>query len=1002
MFNFAQHAVLTKEFRIIMRVCPIFIAACLFFCVSCTTKNGDLIYSVSDFNVPISCISPSNNDSTLWVGFENGKIILVNYLTDQRTFLKTNFFNSRIYDIVQKGDMLWLGVRNHGLVRYHISNDSIEKQYNIAVPDYYSGTTNYAPYDIEIDENRNLFIGTSSGVYCLDELKDTLTCMHRPYKKPYHFGVNQVKAFGDFVLCATDSGLVMLNKYEKGNQQGKHIANNKFSHLFLTKDSLYASSPDSLWKHKLVNDTWSKPSVIPKNNLFAYLADSIGIWEFYGSQITYSNNEGYIEFPLQEKMNNSYRNYLTIDTENHLLFFAQGTMLYSFSRSQNPKGKLNHIIAVHTVTNLAHSISYFISNNDHLYSVKPDDKKIGAASWLGSIRKLGDGENIIQMCHSKDEDCLWFITRDHLYKIDLKPTFRKKLLNEYKATIYSLDDRDFKSIYYDDMNNSLYVGSRFKLNKILLSKDTTVILDIIPEDDLYVTDIINYNNKIFLSSLNHGLIVEEKKEESAVETELRIIGSDTIIKEKKLIACPQGFLLIDTVKTMPDIKSASKLLYLNLRKHQVIIGYKGIGDIEGKWSHFDMHFNKAAIADGIRNNINTILLGTQTGLYEYDFDSGKIINSIEIPKEPYVSLVAVISIALLVLFIIITAYYIVIRKIRKNLEKRKNILSEAIVKNKKHISDYTIEEEQDSLLEGANKINLNEIKTDSITVFKLLKCVRDVNALENKLNDLEKNFQDKQINRHLIINENEKLLTELMKILEQFEQKNIEQNKADRIKTSYELLKKFITQIQIESRRLKEELINKENALSEKVKNETKLTDLTKSIREILEKNADEHVREELNKISAENCYSFDALKEHTKLLDYLVKNLAQYRPADELTDEMKKRLETIRHLTGNKEIKEESEKFVKDYFVRCLDWQPRRKILACFYLNNPNATPAVVLEQLSYFFSTKNNDSNDKNTIDYERSQIHKYAKKIDDNLYILLKNSTKGNRNRKKSETV
>jgi hypothetical protein len=55
--------------------CPVFIiAAYLFCCVSCKQNEGDLIYSVSDFNTPISCVAPSQwqDSSIIWLGFENG------------------------------------------------------------------------------------------------------------------------------------------------------------------------------------------------------------------------------------------------------------------------------------------------------------------------------------------------------------------------------------------------------------------------------------------------------------------------------------------------------------------------------------------------------------------------------------------------------------------------------------------------------------------------------------------------------------------------------------------------------------------------------------------------------------------------------------------------------------------------------------------------------------------------------------------------------------------
>ena len=280
--------------------CPIFVfACCLLINVSCTWSrqaNNDLIFSVSDFKVPISCISSSaeGNDSILLIGFENGTIIRANIRTDEKKVLSTNFnFTGRVYDIVQEEkDTLWLGVRNHGLLKFFYRKDSLLflKRYTIKYLNEH-----YSPYDIERDEEGTLFIGTSSGMYRLrkEERNDSLLkVLYFPYESDNNsesldFRVNQVKVYGNSVFCSTDNGLVVLNKNAGLQNKKPFIGGKTFSHLYLDTTGggtvLYATSDTMRYK---INLTESTIDSVRGQNLFClcYLCKtryrSLGI---YGS-----------------------------------------------------------------------------------------------------------------------------------------------------------------------------------------------------------------------------------------------------------------------------------------------------------------------------------------------------------------------------------------------------------------------------------------------------------------------------------------------------------------------------------------------------------------------------------------------------------------------------------------------------------------------------------------------------------------------------------------------
>jgi hypothetical protein len=115
---------------------------------SCKQAKKDLIHTVSDFGVPISCISSSPANSTvLFVGLENGNIVRMNTLDHSRTIL--NAGDNRIYDIYVDNDTtLWVSLRNEGVKR--ISNGTVTRKYYISNPlDVTKLTSSFAAYNIK-------------------------------------------------------------------------------------------------------------------------------------------------------------------------------------------------------------------------------------------------------------------------------------------------------------------------------------------------------------------------------------------------------------------------------------------------------------------------------------------------------------------------------------------------------------------------------------------------------------------------------------------------------------------------------------------------------------------------------------------------------------------------------------------------------------------------------------------------------------------------------------
>ncbi|MDR0724540.1 MAG: hypothetical protein LBF59_00835 [Prevotellaceae bacterium] len=936
----------------------VIIAGILFAGIFHRQDDNDLICTTSDFNIPISCIAFSQeNDSILWAGQVNGNIVRINFRMSDKIIIPTRF-NSRIYDIVQETDTtLWLGVRNHGLVKVLLKNNAIAAytSYKIAVPSY-EPSTNYAPYDIEMDKDGTLYIGTSSGVYRLNKNErnnafepDTLTTVYRPHShKVYHFGVHQVKIWNDSVVCATDRGLVILAK-NKEYQNKKPLIDENFSHLYIANDSVLYATSDSV-RYQISKDRKFRSTNIPAKNLFAYIVDAseyTGKWEFTATQINYSDKNGKLSpFVLPERMSKNY-NYLCLGKD--FLFFALEKTLYSLALHQNTKGKSNHIIAAHTVNN---DICYFISNNNCLYFLP----KYGKAVSADAIGDFERGENIIQMC-SSGKNRLWFITdKRHLYTINLKPSLFKRLNPFQKTYKVSLDPLscDFKCLFYDHDNDNLYVGSRYRLYRIhdpenKSGKRYTYTMDIKPENDLYVTDICrgkeddNEDKKLFISSLNHGLLE---------------IGKDSLIKRKsrkevgsihKMATTSNKLLLLssegifysnksekDRFPTNEQAKSISTLY--NFNGEEYYIGYHGIGTMIcsdtviklNDLSHLDISFNRPAITAGMDTGKENILLGSRTGLYKYN---GKSIESVDILQNS-ISPKTAVKIALFILLFLLAVSTPVWRNIRKNITKQIENMSTTVKNNEHEILNKVRLENQQDLHDNNNriKINLLNIQKNQDRIFKLRNNIAALKKSEEDLNLLRLSIQSKYITRHEIINENKELISRLKDAVQKIE----EHEMPDSISSSYMILKKLVKQaydciIQLQN------LVNENNRKiatlkqtvdsqnQENQEKENKITELIHSITETLEACNDNEIKKALKSPKNKDDSSFDELMNLIDLLHFQFKNFAELLGKKiidfteiNLTAEIQKDICEIENLTVNMKnaanVKNVCDKFIEKY----------------------------------------------------------------------------------------
>ncbi|MDR0540873.1 MAG: hypothetical protein LBH19_01530, partial [Dysgonamonadaceae bacterium] len=672
----------------------LFIVTCLL-CASCKHSEGDLIHSVSDFGVPISCISPSQgNDSIFFIGLENGNIIRINVINNSRTII--NAGNNRIYDICAENDTsLVAGIRNEGVKR--ILNGDVKKKYYILNPlDITKPTDSYAAYTIKQDKD-SFYFATSSGIYTLNKNEwETKSLLH-PYYRPenhslFHFGVNHLFINDMNIYAATsDSGLVVLNK--NNPKDSKKLIDKDILHFYKYNDSiLYASASDLIYKidtKQPVEQQKATPIKTGFHGVFAYMVDSLDgtqrKWILTSAEMKYADNRnGAASLQLSDKLSSSYKNFVCKGKD--FILAACHNKLYIFSLHQNPKGESNNVIAA--CTNKNDRLCHFVTLDNKLYSVREESNH---AKFIGKLN-IAIREKPVKFYAGKKY--LWLITNNSLYKInpDNAKTSREIGVNGNDAKRELGRKIDFRSIYED--KESLLLGTRNYLLRVKYIDNKISEIDSIPTtksakvdfSDLYITDI----SEQYFASMKYGIF-----ELNAKDSLEKISGSDTIGDIRRFVEEDNRFIYLYTSKgvyeweksgksfrSFPHIspKTISTIYYGN--KSSYIIGYRGIEriplDVVTELNlvdkHLDISVNEAAIAETADKNI--LFVGTQIGLYKYSAYND--LTLVEIPPRNYAALYFTLSMTGLVIVIVIVLLFYLLQKQR--IKKTLRRCSEKIMK----------------------------------------------------------------------------------------------------------------------------------------------------------------------------------------------------------------------------------------------------------------------------------------------------------------------------------
>jgi hypothetical protein len=710
-----------------------FIAIACLFSASCERAKKNLIHTVSDFGVPVSCISSSpDNNAILFVGLENGNIVRMNAVDNSRTIL--NAGNNRIYDICVENDTtLWVSLRNEGVKR--IVNGIVTQKYYISNPlDTVKPTSSFAAYNIKMDRD-SLYFATSSGVYTLNKNnreKDSLLHLYyRAKNHPYyHFGINQLFINNSNIYAATsDSGLVVLNKDNPENN--KNLITNEVLHFCQQNDSiLYASSSSSIYKINM-KQPLERQKAIPitnkDDNIFAYIVDPVGKtqreWTLTSTEVKYKDENGKASLLLSDKLSSSYKNYVYKGA--NFIRIACYNKLYTFPLRQNMKGKSNNVIAACANE---HGLCYFITLDNKLYSVGRDEIQ---AKLIGNLN-VTIAEKPVRFHAGKKY--IWLITNNLLYKINpdnaaismeagAGGSDAKKKINAQKV--------DFRSIHED--NNCLFIGTRNYLLRV--NPDSFEKIDSIPTcknakvdfSDLYISDISDN----YFASMKHGIF-----ELNAKDSLEKIAGSDTIGEIRRFVKSTKDDSYIYTSKgvykleenrfDLKNVRPKSILTVYDRTDGFYIIGHKGIMTMEKKNDPFfvvnkdmDISVNETAIAE-IANK-KFLFVGAQTGLYRYGEHND--ITPIEIPSPDYTVIHITLFFAAIIVIVIITIFLYSAQK--RRIKDKLRRCSEKITRNIKKKTEDELISKKNELENKLKSVNLFEIQNFKKEVDDFEDCIEE-------------------------------------------------------------------------------------------------------------------------------------------------------------------------------------------------------------------------------------------------------------------------------------
>lgn len=670
-----------------------FILVILLACLSgCHQKQGelsidtipekDLIRTENSFSANISCITKSQKQGTLYVGLENGELVIKDLHSDEQTVLHVG--NNRIYDVIEynheKDSLLLVGTRDEGLKIFRRKNQVYSQtpvRENILLKGNEKKGTNYAIYDMKFVSPNRFFLGTSNGYYTLslDSIEKGHTDWYAGQRfSGNYFPVTNILSHGTTFYIAADSTLLVA---DFPHQSIKKLMSfhHPILHLFHQDSMLYVCLKDTFIQ-KINLQTHQLAGVIPvKGGVHAYVRDAQDhAWLISKYAITYVKNG---DVPVKQKIPQgiSLNGKKMVCVDDHFVLVACQNQLISFSTHQNTIGKSVSVASLCRDSNTF----YFLTEDNRLHQYTN-----GKTAETGRIKNLDISQNIVGSCAKGNT--YWLATHKNLFEIDIQ----KKSITHTLSLKEHLNE--IRCIFFDGENDKLYVGTRYDLKYINTSIANDTFHVKIPGHDFYVTAICRYNrDSLCVGTLNKGLYrISENAGPEEADTLLHPNHSYGGIKS---LAMDGSLLCVHTTSGIYmyqgiDLMEAHNKIKINPKQIQsvlcennnyFIIGYHGFAytnthaRVCHNLSYTDIPFNQASVVmdkDLLKNGQSVLIAGSRSGLFRCEGDKDPLSISIDIQKENKLFYWIIKNIATLLLAIILICIVVIIKSKNLYTERR--------------------------------------------------------------------------------------------------------------------------------------------------------------------------------------------------------------------------------------------------------------------------------------------------------------------------------------------
>lgn len=634
--------------------------------ISCNSKSESSVLDEVEFYIEEKLASISNdNTGNIWIGSETGDIY--NFKNDRLTHYDLQediIYKAMLHPSYWGDSTLWVASRNAGLQVWSLQPLRKLKIYTIE-----SKQDKYSPYDILFDQDDNVYVATSLGLYKTN-VSDTTSMLRLVYPSPDKleqdpnelYIYRNLSSYKDsLILGSTLDGIKVYNK--NTSQTETMLSAINIEHIAVYDDTIFATTQDFLYRISSNNTLKTAVSNHPKmffrdrnKNNFLISKDHLDMTTDFKS---FSDVKLHRNIPTNTNVHNLMvddvnPNYSLLISENAIFRIANNLNILSGKKIQASCANKNGDI-------------YFLTGSNELY-IQPFGQN--RANWVFTF---DINDPIVWMDISDKRELFLLSYSNTLYKIDVKPQWYRNLIDSPKKIFQTSSKITNAYLYRSDKETNCLLGSQDGL--FYLSNDS---VKLIPEfKNLYVTSFYqdDESDLLYISTLNDGIYSTDygfdKIKQLPNTSDISFIKDLVVYKENVIVLINQGLMEVNK-KHLTRIKGANKI-FKTKSNTLFVIPQKGF---EKYKIEDDTIIKVESYLEDIKLNVNTCLLNNDRLILGTDI--GAIVTSpSNINTKHWVAFgnivnIETLSIIVLVGILLITAFVALIRLLYSQKQKAKD------------------------------------------------------------------------------------------------------------------------------------------------------------------------------------------------------------------------------------------------------------------------------------------------------------------------------------------